>query len=87
MPTHVLQIRSTFTDVTKDSGITFSHVSSPEKKYIVESMSGGVALFDFDNDGWLDVYLVDSPTVATAGDPEARGARCSATSGTARSRT
>ena len=29
-------------------------------------MSGGVALFDFDKDGWLDVYLVNSPTVATA---------------------
>ena len=58
--------RSTFTDVTKDSRITFSHVWSPDKKYILESMSGGVALFDFDNDGLLDVYLVNSPTVATA---------------------
>ena len=63
----------TFTDVTKASGITFSHVSSPDKKYILESMSGGVALFDFDNDGLLDVYLVNSPTVASAGD--ARSAR------------
>lgn len=63
----------TFTDVTKSSGITFSHVSDPEKKYILESMSGGVALFDFDRDGLLDVYLVNAPTVATAGDP--RGAR------------
>jgi hypothetical protein len=59
-----------FTDVTKESGITFSHVSSPDKKYIVESMSGGVALFDFDKDGFLDVYLVNS---ATAANP--RGAR------------
>ena len=59
----------TFTDVTKASGITFSHVSSPDKKYILESMSGGVALFDFDNDRLLDVYFVNSPTVASAGDP------------------
>ena len=59
----------TFTDVTKATGITFSHVSSPDKKYILESMSGGVALFDFDNDNLLDVYLVNSPTVASAGDP------------------
>jgi hypothetical protein len=59
----------TFTDVTKATGITFSHASSPDKKYILESMSGGVALFDFDNDTLLDVYLVNAPTVASAGDP------------------
>jgi hypothetical protein len=59
----------TFTDVTKESGITFSHVWSPDKKYILESMSGGVALFDFDKDGLLDVYFVNSLTVAMAGNP------------------
>jgi hypothetical protein len=59
----------TFTDVTKASGVTFSHVWSPDKRYILESMSGGVALFDVDNDGWLDIYFVNSPTVATASDP------------------
>ena len=63
----------TFTDVTKESGITFFHVSSPDKKYILESMSGGVAVFDFDKDGLLDVYFVNAPTVATAGN--ARSAR------------
>jgi enediyne biosynthesis protein E4 len=60
-----------FTDITKASGITFSHVSAPDKRYIPESMSGGVALFDFDRDGHLDVYLVNSLTVATAGEPRA----------------
>jgi hypothetical protein len=61
--------RVTFTDITAATGITFSHASAPEKKYILESMSGGVALFDFDRDGWLDIYLANSPTVATARDP------------------
>ncbi len=52
-----------FTDVTEHAGITFKHVSSPDKKYIVESMSGGVALFDYDNDGYLDIYFVNSLTM------------------------
>ena len=56
-------IKIAFTDVTTQSGITFRHVASPEKKYIVESMSGGIALFDYDNDGDLDIYLVNSLTV------------------------
>jgi hypothetical protein len=52
-----------FTDIAAQAGITFKHVFSPEKKYIVESMSGGVALFDYDNDGYLDIYFVNSLTV------------------------
>jgi enediyne biosynthesis protein E4 len=55
-----------FTDITEKAGITFKHVYSPEKKYIVESMSGGVALFDYDNDGYLDIYFVNSLTVDLA---------------------
>src|SRR2546423_2541905 len=53
----------TFTDTTESAGITFKHISSPEKKYIVESMSGGVALLDYDNDGYEDIYFVNSLTV------------------------
>src|SRR3989442_15253804 len=60
-----------FRDVTSEAGITFAHHAAPEKKYIVESMSGGVALFDYDNDGRIDIYLVDSLTVETANDPKA----------------
>lgn len=62
--------KAPFRDVTKEAGITFQHHADPEKKYIVESMSGGVALFDFDRDGLVDIYLVDSLTVETAGDPK-----------------
>ena len=60
-----------FRDVTAEAGITFRHHSSADKKYILESMSGGVALFDFDNDGLVDIYFLDSPTVDTAKDPKA----------------
>jgi hypothetical protein len=59
-----------FRDVTREAGVTFFHHAAPEKKFIVESMSGGVALFDYDNDGRLDIYFVDSLTVDTAGDPK-----------------
>ncbi len=55
--------RAQFTDIAAQAGITFKHVFSPEKRYIVESMSGGVALFDYDNDGYLDIYFVNSLTV------------------------
>jgi len=60
-----------FRDIAKDAGITFQHHAAPEKKFIVESMSGGVALFDYDNDGLPDIYFVDSLTVETAGNPNA----------------
>jgi hypothetical protein len=52
-------------DVTAESGITFRHTSASEKKYVVESMSGGLAMFDYDKDGWLDLYFVDSPVVGS----------------------
>jgi len=55
-----------FTEISRQAGITFTHVFSPEKKYITESMSGGVALFDYDNDGYLDIYFVNSLTVELA---------------------
>src|SRR5215831_21426897 len=37
-------------DVTQKTGIRFTHTSSPESRYIVESMSGGVLLLDYDRD-------------------------------------
>lgn len=52
-----------FVDITKSAAISFEHVSSPDKRYIVESMSGGVAVLDYDNDGLLDIYFVNSLTV------------------------
>src|SRR5205085_10551296 len=52
-----------FVDITEQAGINFKHNASPEKRYIVESMSGGVALFDYDNDGYLDIFFVNAVTV------------------------
>ncbi len=63
------EARMRFTDVTEAAGIKFRHLSAAEKKYIVESMSGGVALFDYDNDGCLDIYFTNALTVDTAHDP------------------
>ncbi|HUG42807.1 MAG TPA: CRTAC1 family protein [Acidobacteriota bacterium] len=60
----------TFVDIRETAGIRFFHNSSPDKKYIVESMAGGVALFDYNNDGLLDIYFVNSLTVDTANRPE-----------------
>jgi len=53
-------------DVTKKAGINFNHLSSPEKKYIVESMAGGVLVIDYDRDGWPDLYFTNAPTVDQA---------------------
>ena len=53
-------------DITKSTGIHFEHLSSPEQKYIVESMSGGVALIDFDRDGWTDIYFTNAQNVEMA---------------------
>src|SRR5262245_16143286 len=51
------------TDITASTKIRFKHLASPYKKYIVESMSGGVALIDYDRDGWPDIYFTNAPDV------------------------
>jgi hypothetical protein len=53
-------------DITNKAGITFSHTSAAEKKYIFESMTGGVALIDYDRDGWPDIYFTNAPTIDMA---------------------
>lgn len=56
-----------FTDVTRDSGVIFHHIngSSPDK-YLVETMGSGGLFFDYDNDGWIDLFLVDGGSLADA---------------------
>jgi len=53
-------------DITKSTGINFVHKSSPEAKFIAESMSGGVALIDYDGDGWPDIYFTNAQSVEMA---------------------
>lgn len=54
----------TFQDVTKASGIHFINYNSPTpEKYLIETMTGGVALLDYDNDGWLDIFLVNGARI------------------------
>ncbi len=62
-------------DITASTGIHFQHLSSSDQKYIVESMSGGVALIDYDGDGWPDIYFTNAPSIAMAlAGKKARGA-------------
>ena len=61
-----------FTEVAKQVGLNVSHISSLEKRYIVESMSGGAGLIDCDNDGNLDIITVNGSTIdrfRNGGDP------------------
>ncbi|HWS54508.1 MAG TPA: CRTAC1 family protein [Pyrinomonadaceae bacterium] len=54
--------RVTFTEVpARQSGINWTHTNahSPER-YLPETVGAGCAFFDFDNDGWVDIYLVNS---------------------------
>jgi hypothetical protein len=53
-----------FLDVTQSAKIDF-HLTcgSREKLYIVETQCGGAAAFDYDNDGWMDILLIDGSTV------------------------
>ncbi len=55
-----------FVDITHQAGLDkFHHRSgSPETSTILEAPGSGVALLDYDNDGWLDIYLLNGSTVA-----------------------
>lgn len=61
-----------FEDVTDASGIgRFRHHSgTPEKAILLETVGSGVALLDYDNDGWLDIYLLNGATFAAISGKE-----------------
>jgi enediyne biosynthesis protein E4 len=61
-----------FEDIGKRAGVAVPHISSPEKSYIIESMSGGLGFIDCDNDGKLDIVTVNGSNVdryRRGGDP------------------
>jgi len=50
----------TFIDVSSKSGVHFRHQASrTSQKYLPESMGAGVAMFDYDNDGYQDLFFVN----------------------------
>jgi len=50
----------TFSDVTSSLKIDFKHAASPTmRKYLLETMGGGVAIFDYDNDGRMDLFFTN----------------------------
>jgi hypothetical protein len=62
-----------FTDVAEKSGLTMVNVfgGKDTKKYIIETTGTGVAIFDYDNDGWPDIFLVNGTTLE--GFPQGKG--------------
>jgi enediyne biosynthesis protein E4 len=53
-----------YQDVSKQAGLTvWQHkMGTPQKNYIIETTGSGVALLDYDHDGWIDIYLVNGST-------------------------
>ena len=60
----------TFTDVTAEAGIGFRHFSGHRSSQLPEDMGSGAAWGDFDNDGWLDLYVLNEAGPLTLTDDE-----------------
>jgi len=72
LPVVAQQTPGKFVDVTAAKGLRFQYMAShTAKKYLLETMGAGVALFDYDNDGRLDIFLVNG---APLSDPMLKGA-------------
>src|SRR5438105_7718984 len=62
-----------FTDIAEKAGLTAQNVFGGvnTKKYIIETTGNGVAIFDYDNDGWPDIFLVNGTKLE--GFPQGKG--------------
>ena len=54
-----------FTDIAEKAGLAVTNVFGglDSKKYIIETTGTGVAIFDYDNDGWPDIFIVNGTTL------------------------
>ena len=61
----------TFIDVAEQGGLVIPNVwgGVKEKKYIIETKGSGIAFFDYDNDGWLDIYLTNGVRLGETYEP------------------
>jgi hypothetical protein len=56
-----------FTDIARQAGVVFHHTNGASaEKHLVETMGSGAVFFDFDGDGWIDIFLVDGGSIADA---------------------
>ena len=57
----------TFDNIAATAGVTFTNINGASaEKYLAETMGSGGLLFDYDNDGWVDLFLVDGGSLADA---------------------
>jgi hypothetical protein len=54
-----------FTDIARQAGVAFHHTNGASaEKHLVETMGSGAVFFDYDGDGWVDIFLVDSGSIS-----------------------
>jgi hypothetical protein len=77
-----------FTDFSSSAGVNFRQINgaSPDK-HLAETIGSAGLFFDFDNDGWIDIFLVDGGSLAEPAVARQARTGCSGTAATARSTT